>query len=173
MTNIIKIKRGLKSNLNNSGTNEGELKYTTDSNELYIYNNGENKLLTPSLLFYENQDAFIYNPSTSANLTINGDWSTLNKRKLYIQGDMCTLMFHCTGNTTEGGNNWTNIGTIPEGKRPMEITTVIGMIFNNGINESAGGDINNNTGIIRLWTNTKKAGNNYQVRIVANYRLKK
>ena len=45
MTNIIKIKRGLEENLSNSGTNEGELKYTRDANKLYIYSNGTNKII--------------------------------------------------------------------------------------------------------------------------------
>ena len=36
MSNIVKIKRGLAANLSNAGVVDGELKYATDENELYI-----------------------------------------------------------------------------------------------------------------------------------------
>ena len=36
MTNTIKIKRGLSSNINNTTLAQGELAITTDTNELYV-----------------------------------------------------------------------------------------------------------------------------------------
>lgn len=42
MSNIVKIKRGLVANLANAGVVDGELKYATDENELYIGNGQTN-----------------------------------------------------------------------------------------------------------------------------------
>lgn len=46
MANTIKIKRGLSTNINSITLAEGELAFTTDTNELYIGTNSGNKKLT-------------------------------------------------------------------------------------------------------------------------------
>lgn len=46
MANTIKIKRGLSTSINSITLAEGELAFTTDTNELYIGTNSGNKKLT-------------------------------------------------------------------------------------------------------------------------------
>lgn len=43
MANIIKIKRGLSSNINNTTLEQGELAITTDTQDLYIGTDSGNK----------------------------------------------------------------------------------------------------------------------------------
>lgn len=66
--------------------------------------------------------------------------------------------------------NWTSIYALSSGNRPVRTTPVVVQVYNNGSNEAAGGTIGTN-GTITLWTNTKLAGNNYQVRIACCFEL--
>ena len=92
MSNIIKIKRGLKANLANSGTNEGELKYTTDTNELFIYSNGENKLLYVNNNVFPNWKSSLevftnfIAPNNGYLLGNTGDRTQMEIASLYIDG---------------------------------------------------------------------------------------
>ena len=113
-------------------------------------------------------NAFGYESSTTQGFTISGDYETATPRRAWTMGGLAGLSFHCKGSAVATGAAWTQIGTIPSSYRPKYKTPVVAMIYNNGTNEAAGGHITTSGNLI-LWTNTKIAGNNYQVRVNVVY----
>ena len=83
MANIIKIKRGLKSNLpNSSSTTLGELRYATDTNELFIDTGSENKLINKDYIDTKvsktNDPIRVYATDTLGNQTTIPYSNTIN-----------------------------------------------------------------------------------------------
>lgn len=83
MANIIKIKRGLKSNLpNSSSATLGELRYATDTNELFIDTGSENKLINKDYIDTKvsktNDPIRVYATDTLGNQTTIPYSNTIN-----------------------------------------------------------------------------------------------
>ena len=108
--------------------------------------------------------------SNNTGLTNGNDYASNVIRRLIVVGKMAFFTCHLKYTASAVGANWTDIGTVPAGLRPANRTSVVAMVYNNGANESAGGNINT-TGIISLWTNAKTAGSNYQVRVSACWEI--
>lgn len=109
-------------------------------------------------------DAFTYNPNQSQGLTISGDYDTNTPRQISKVGRRVNLSFCLKGTAAANSANWTSLGTVPSGYRPVKKTAIIAQIYNGNANEPAGGYVDT-SGWIVVWTNAKTATNNYQVRI--------
>lgn len=81
MANIIKIKRGLKDNLPTGGSIPYELRYATDTNELFIDNGSENKLINKD--YIDNQDSLKVDKTTTAKRVYGTDASGNQTTLLY------------------------------------------------------------------------------------------
>lgn len=128
--------------------------------------------VTKSLAVTEASDsnAFVYNSNRSSGYYINGDYETNVKRRVWKQGNVCNLSFHCKGDVNDRYSAyWTYIGQVPSGYRPKYKTPIVAMVYDgvNG-NDSAGGYIGTD-GWVVLWTNDKSTTNNYQVRVNVTY----
>ncbi len=88
MANTIKIRRGLKANLPTANTALGELRYTTDTNELFIDNGIENKLINKDYIdtkVSKTDTAFkVYATDVSSNQTTI-TYSTSNSSNTIVQ----------------------------------------------------------------------------------------
>lgn len=51
---VIKVKRGSSVNLPSSGAIDGEIKFTTDTNDLYVYNAGNRNVTSPPVVRQDN-----------------------------------------------------------------------------------------------------------------------
>lgn len=80
MSNKILIKRGLSKDLSNAGVVDGELKYATDTNKLYIGNGRDNVLIND----FEMKDI------TNNCQFMSGYSNFLNRTKIY---KLCNLLF--------------------------------------------------------------------------------
>lgn len=110
MSNIIQIKRGLKTDLASSTYVEGELKYCTDTNELFIDFNGVHNKVGGSINvddIYPINSIYLSFDSTSPASKFGGTWEQLDANKVLRIGQ----------NTQQGGsdnynltynNIWTN-----------------------------------------------------------------
>ena len=108
--------------------------------------------------------------SNNNGLTNGADYAANVIRRIIVVGKIAYFTCHLKYTSSAVGANWTEIGVVPDGLRPANRMSVVGMVYNNGLNESVGGNINT-TGAISLWTNSKTAGNNYQVRIFACWEI--
>lgn len=108
--------------------------------------------------------AFTYNSNQTVGLTISGDYDSATPRQISKVGRRVNLSFCLKGTAVAAGANWTYIGTVPEGYRPVKRTSITAQIYNGNGNEPAGGYVDPN-GWVVIWTNTKSATNNYQVRV--------
>lgn len=80
----IKIKTGLKSNLDSAGTTLGELKYTTDTNELFIGNGTQNKQIGGSGGTVEVDNTTI-DKNTEGELEVKDQGITIEKINDYLK----------------------------------------------------------------------------------------
>lgn len=113
--------------------------------------------------------AFIYNSSTTAGLTISGDYDSANApRTLLVMGQLCHLNFTLKGSAVSSSANWTYLGQIQSAYRPSHPCTVVGMSYNGTQNEACGGYLTTD-GQVVVWCNKKESTNNYQIRISATY----
>lgn len=127
--------------------------------------------LTKSLALTEAVDAnaFVYNSNRSAGFKITQDYETNVKRRAWKTGNICNISFHCKGDVDGSYSaNWTYLGQVPSGFRPKYKTPIVAMVYDGTSNQSAGGYIGTD-GWTVIWTNSKIATNNYQVRINATY----
>ena len=122
-------------------------------------------LSTPTTKY--NNDAFTYASST-AGLSGIGEYDSNVPRRVVKFGKMVLLTFQCKATSVANSANWTYIGTVANGYRPVRETPIVAQVYNNGTNEAAGGSILTN-GQVKIWTNSKVAGNNWQMRVSAVY----
>ena len=112
--------------------------------------------------------AFTFNTNRSAGLLITAEYDTNVPRRATKVGKMVTLTFQVKGDAQVAGANWTYLGYVGVGYRPIRQTPITVQIYNGTNNEVGGGTIYAN-GQIRIWTNAKTATNNYQIRCNCTY----
>lgn len=112
--------------------------------------------------------AFIYNSSSSAGLTISGDYNSNTPRTLLVTGQLCHLNFTLKGSSASYGANWTYLGRVPDVYKPAYQCTVVGMVYNGTYNDSCGGYMSTD-GWVVVWTDPKPSTNNYQIRVAVTY----
>lgn len=108
--------------------------------------------------------------SNNNGLTNGADYASNVIRRIIVVGKIAFFTCHLKYTSSAVSANWTEIGVVPAGLRPANRMSVVGMVYNNGSNESVGGNITT-AGTISLWTNSKVAGNNYQVRLFASWEI--
>ena len=102
---------------------------------------------------------------SSEGLSDGADYASNVTRRITKVGRMVYFTCHIKWKSTAVGIAWTTVGTIASAFRPsFNRPTIIGTVYNNGINESCGGNVAT-TGVIQVWTNAKTTGNNYQIRL--------
>ena len=99
---VIKVKRGALSGLAGSGTIDGEIKFTTDTNDLYVYNAGNRNVTSPPVVsqstalatstYYTVENINLYRFYT-IYCTINGANTTPIRipREMFPQGSGTTV----------------------------------------------------------------------------------
>ena len=112
--------------------------------------------------------AFSFNKNRSAGLLITDEYDTNVPRRATKVGKMVTLTFQVKGDAQANAANWTYLGYVGVGYRPIRQTPITVQIYNGTNNEVGGGTIYAN-GQIRIWTNAKTATNNYQIRCNCTY----
>lgn len=102
---------------------------------------------------------------SSEGLSNGADYASNVTRRITKVGRMVYFTCHIKWKSTSVGIAWTTVGTIASAFRPnFNRPTIIGMVYNNGINEACGGNVAT-TGVIQVWTNAKTTGDNYQIRL--------
>ena len=104
-----------------------------------------------------------YQTGTTAGLSSIDEYDSNVERRCVKFGKMVQLSFQLKGTAVASAANWTYVGTVQTPYRPVRETPVVVQVYNNGTNEAAGGVITT-SGSIKIWTNSKVAGNNYQMR---------
>lgn len=82
----LKIKRGLASNLNSAGVVAGELKYTTDTERVYIGNGSTNKAVGGTDVVFENESQTLQNKTVNAKNNNIYNLDTSNFEEGVIKG---------------------------------------------------------------------------------------
>lgn len=101
----------------------------------------------------------------SQGLSNGADYASNVTRRIIKVGKMVYFTCHIKWTAVAVGKAWTTVGTIASAFKPsFNRPTIVGMVYNNGLNEACGGNIDT-TGVIQVWTNDKTAGNNYQIRL--------
>lgn len=101
----------------------------------------------------------------SQGLSDGVDYASNVTRRIIKVGKMVYFTCHIKWTSVAVGIAWTTVGTIASAFKPnFNRPTIVGMVYNNGENEACGGNIDT-SGVIQVWTNAKKAGNNYQIRL--------
>lgn len=102
---------------------------------------------------------------SSQGLSGGADYASNVARRITKVGRMVYFTCHIKWTSIEVGSAWTTVGTLTNAFKPsFNRPTIVGMVYNNGINEACGGNIDT-SGVIQVWTNTKTAGSNYQIRL--------
>ena len=106
---------------------------------------------------------------TLTNALNQTKYETNTKRRVWKQGNVCNLSFHCKGNVDDTYSSyWTYIGQVPSGYRPKYKTPIVAMLYDGSVNKASGGYIDTE-GWVVIWTDNKSATNNYQVRVNVTY----
>lgn len=113
--------------------------------------------------------AMFYSTPTSQGYKVSGEYSSATPRRVFKNGKVVNLSFHCTGTATAIGAGWTTVGVVNTMYRPKYQIPIVAMVYdgNNG-NQATGGYINTGGSVV-LWTNAKTTTNNYQVRLNVTY----